>query len=296
MKDPVDTKLKAEIDEIMKILREILKRLRLSITYRLLSSNRFKSLFIQHIRNCRLHYPEHRNGSGADFTFLEYSHSASPPPPYLHDILNGAVHLLDEEWRMNSGFIALSPQLKPLYDYNSHYLLLTAIARVLEAKRIVEIGTGSGMSLWAWLRSDKMETVSTWDILPLKENTSWFQNNEIKKLVEDSMLNDLRWTQYVEDLLDPEVWSSRVQLFLDADIIFIDGPHDGIFEKKAVNNILELRNESNILIIFDDIWVSSLVDVWRDLPLPKLDATSVGHQSGTGLAMLPPRLERETKP
>lgn len=269
-----------------------LMRLRRSVSRLLLSNHRFKGLLIRHIRNNRLRYLELRDVCGADCTFIERSDRASPPPLHLHDILNRAVHILAEEWRVDLGFTASSSRFRCLYDLSKDYLLLTSIARVLEARKIVEIGTGAGSSLWAWLRSEKVQTVSTWDVVPLKESTGWLQNTETRKFVEDSLLNDPRWTQYVEDISDSEVWFARVQLFVDADIIFINGPHDGIFEKKLIDGFLELQNESNILLIFDDIWASPMVNVWCDLPLAKLDATLVGHRSGTGLALLPPRAER----
>lgn len=277
-----------------KIVKNIFSRLRRSITYRLLHSKFFKDIFIRHVHTYRIHYPEWRNSWGVDFTFIEYSHGATPPSPYLHDIVNGAVHLLDEEWRANPELSAPSSKLKCLYDYNNHYLLLTSIARVLKARRIVEIGTAAGMSLWSWLRSENVENVSTWDVNPLKTNKGWFQTDEIRRLVEEFIEKDSRWTQYVEDLSDAAIWSSRVQLLRDADIIFIDGPHDGAFEHKLVKMVLELNNEQNILLIFDDILTSAMVDVWRSLPLPKFDASSVGHRSGTGIALLAPRSERDS--
>ena len=36
--------------------------------------------------------------------------------------------------------------------------------------------------------------------------------------------------------------------------------------------------------LFDDIKMHTMLKFWRDLPLPKLDITSFGHWSGTGLA------------
>ncbi|OGT39847.1 MAG: hypothetical protein A3E81_01620 [Gammaproteobacteria bacterium RIFCSPHIGHO2_12_FULL_36_30] len=223
---------------------------------------------------------------------MEYSHSVSPPSSYLHDILNKAVHVLENEWYENSKFREIPSELKVLYDYNNHYLLLTAIANVINAERIVEIGTAAGDSLWSWLRLENIKSVSTWDIFPIETCTGWFHNNVHQQFVQEFIQKDKRWTQYVEDLTQQEIWFLRKDLFENTDIIFIDGPHNGIFENTIFQNILGLKNERNILLIFDDILVSSMVDFWRNITLPKLDATSVGHQSGTGLALLLPYHER----
>jgi hypothetical protein len=271
-------------------MNKFLNRLKKSATYRFLNSKFFKDILIKHLHIYRMHYPQWRNSWGVDFTYREYEHCSTPPSAYLHDIVNKAVHILNEEWRENSELSATNSKLKCLYDYNNHYLLFTALARVSKAKRIVEIGTASGMSLWSWLRADNVENISTWDISPI--NSIWFQNDEIKIHVQDYISKNPRWTQYVEDLSDSLVWDSRSKLLCDADIIFIDGPHDGKFENKLVKLVLELDNSKNILLIFDDILTSAMVDVWRSLPLEKLDASSVGHYSGTGMALLPPRSER----
>jgi|SRR3990167_9766822 len=259
----------------------------------------FKDALLKQIRENRLQYPEWNNSSsfnfttpGVDFTFMEYSHSVSPPSSYLHDILNKAVHVLENEWYENSKFREIPSELKVLYDYNNHYLLLTAIANVINAERIVEIGTAAGDSLWSWLRLENIKSVSTWDIFPIETCTGWFHNNVHQQFVQEFIQKDKRWTQYVEDLTQQEIWFLRKDLFENTDIIFIDGPHNGIFENTIFQNILGLKNERNILLIFDDILVSSMVDFWRNITLPKLDATSVGHQSGTGLALLLPYHER----
>ena len=277
------------------------KKMRQSASIYLLRTIGFKNILLTHIKTRRLQYPEwnnatnnHFTSAGADFTFIEYRHNPSPPSTYLHDILNRSVHILEQEWHENAGFSAVSSELDCIYDYHNHYLLLTAIAKVTNAEKIAEIGTASGSSLWSWLRSEHVKSITTWDIVPLENNKGWFHNKAHQEWVEKSIKKDNRWIQYVEDLAKPEVWTSRVELLSNAEIIFIDGPHNGAFENIILNYILKLKNEHNILLIFDDIWVSSMVDFWRSIKLPKLDATSVGHQSGTGLALLLPFHKRDS--
>lgn len=41
-----------------------------------------------------------------------------------------------------------------------------------------------------------------------------------------------------------------------------------------------------IRLVSDDIRISPMVDFWNNLPLSKFDITFIGHQSGTGIALL----------
>ncbi|MFA6189474.1 MAG: glycosyltransferase family A protein [Sulfuricurvum sp.] len=272
-----------------KLFRNKLRNLK----YRFLQSAFFKIRLLTHLKKDRLHYPEYSelDAQGVDFTFIEYRQKTTPPNLILHDISNKVVHLLNKEWLERKDNI--EEDLNFVFDYNNHYLLLSALAQVRGASNIVEIGTAAGTSLWAWLRSDSVKLVNTWDINPLATNKGWFSNEKHMKLVEDSIYSDTRWKQHIENLTDSEVWSNKKHLFENADIIFIDGPHDGIFEDKLLGNILNLKNEKDILLVFDDILLSSMIDFWHMLALPKLDITSIGHQSGTGLALLEPHLMRK---
>jgi hypothetical protein len=42
------------------------------------------------------------------------------------------------------------------------------------------------------------------------------------------------------------------------------------------------------LVVIDDIRVLTMVQLWRQLPNPRLDLTSFGHFSGTGLLLRSP--------
>ena len=72
-------------------------------------------------------------------------------------------------------------------------------------------------------------------------------------------------------------------LFQSADIVFVDGPKDGMSEYKFLQNLNVLDGAAQPLLIFDDTRLLNMVDVWRKINRPKLDITSFGHWSGTGL-------------
>ena len=73
------------------------------------------------------------------------------------------------------------------------------------------------------------------------------------------------------------------QLIRESEIIFVDGPKDGVFERKLIDNLIAMDLKQNPLIIFDDIRVWNMIKIWREIDHPKLDIISFGHWTGTGL-------------
>ena len=54
-------------------------------------------------------------------------------------------------------------------------------------------------------------------------------------------------------------------------------------EKALLNNLAGLTFTNDPIVMFDDIRLLNMIEQWRALPRPKLDLTSFGHWSGTGL-------------
>jgi hypothetical protein len=75
---------------------------------------------------------------------------------------------------------------------------------------------------------------------------------------------------------------TQIDTLRGADFILVDGPKDGAWEQNFCDAVLPKLSGSRKLPVFDDIRLLAMVQIWRDLPYPKLDATSVGHWSGTG--------------
>lgn len=71
---------------------------------------------------------------------------------------------------------------------------------------------------------------------------------------------------------------------LKSPIIFLDTAHDGVFENEFIDFII--NNKYNGIIIFDDIHLNNeMSDFWGKIPVLKQDITSIGHWSGTGIAL-----------
>jgi predicted O-methyltransferase YrrM len=157
-----------------------------------------------------------------------------------------------------------------------HYKLLAAIVSVLKPKLVVEIGTYSGESALSMLKTLPLDSkLVTFDIIP------WdgIPNTFLK--VED--FSNGRMEQCIGDLANPSFFSKNKALLKESDIIFIDGPKNISFEKAFLKNISELEFDNPPLLIFDDIRLWNMLGIWRDIKKPKLDLTSFGHWTGTGL-------------
>lgn len=159
-----------------------------------------------------------------------------------------------------------------------HYRLLAGIVDVLQPSLVVEIGTFQGSGSLAMLeRLPADSRLVTFDIVPWSET--------VECALQESDFADGRLVQEIGDLSDPAVFENQRELLLQADLVFMDAPKDGVFEPAFLRLAAPLWKGSERLLIFDDIRLMPMVQLWRDLPFPKLDLTSFGHWSGTGFAL-----------
>jgi hypothetical protein len=89
--------------------------------------------------------------------------------------------------------------------------------------------------------------------------------------------------QEIADLSDPRAVQQHADLLRSADFIFLDGPRDEIFERVLLQRLNELGLPKGPLVMLDDIRVWNMLAIWREIRRSKLDLTSFGHWSGTGL-------------
>jgi predicted O-methyltransferase YrrM len=143
-----------------------------------------------------------------------------------------------------------SGDAKHIFDFSNHYLFLLALANVTQAKQIVEVGTASGSSLWAWLNAKCVEHVYTFDIVPIEDSQHWFTSSTHSSTVNEVLASERRrFTQYIEDLSVDANFDNRRSFIEHADIIFIDGPHDGNFERKIFSRITKLKFRRNVYVL-----------------------------------------------
>jgi predicted O-methyltransferase YrrM len=154
--------------------------------------------------------------------------------------------------------------------------LLPALADQLGAGLIVEVGTFTGMGTVALL--EVASRVVTYDLVAWSE-------------IPNSVLRQTDFTdgsveQRLGDLSNPAYFKTQIETLSDASFIFVDGPKDKVFEPALTRLLRDAFGGTGKIVVFDDVRVANMLAFWSHLDLPKCDATSLGHWSGTGLVAL----------
>ena len=158
-----------------------------------------------------------------------------------------------------------------------HYRMLVALAeewRRGQPVRVVEVGTFTGASALSLLSSPAVAFVTTFDVVP-------WRTVPFTVLREDDFGHRLE--QCIGDLGDTDFFAANTPLLAEADIVFVDAAKDGVFEYLFLPSLLQVPPDRPQLLILDDVKLLPMVNLWRSVPLPKLDVASFGHWSGTGL-------------
>lgn len=160
-----------------------------------------------------------------------------------------------------------------------HYCLLQAIMKISKPQMVVEVGTYTGLSALVLLNSMpescKLITydIKAWD----KLSDTVFNNSDFGNSFE----------QRLGDLADKSFFESQLDVMTEADIFFIDGPKNGVFEQLFLKLFFQFRKKTCIL-VFDDIRLLHMIELWRSLNFKKIDLTSFGHWTGTGIVFFDP--------
>lgn len=159
-----------------------------------------------------------------------------------------------------------------------HYRLLSYLSSLFNGANIIDIGTHQGASALA-LSMNSSNTVHSFDIIDsIGNRVPSAKTRENIKL-------------YIDDVFSPEGREKHRDLLLSSPLIFIDvDPHNGTMEYDIY---CWLRDEAyQGIVIFDDIhhFQGMRELFWSRIDPPcKVDLTSHGHWSGTGLVSFIPR-------
>jgi predicted O-methyltransferase YrrM len=167
------------------------------------------------------------------------------------------------------------PPLWPEIWPGEHYKLLAGLVDELQPKLVIEIGTSTGLSsltMQKYLPAGGK--VVTYDIIPWQE----FGETALTAADFNGSLE-----QRIADLSDAAVFAEHAELLKKADFIFIDAAKDSTQEDRFLANFDTLKFDSKPIFMFDDIRLWNMLRTWRNVQRPKLDITSFGHWSGTGL-------------
>lgn len=158
-----------------------------------------------------------------------------------------------------------------------HYRLLAALIKLQQPQLMLDIGTFTGLSACVMgTYSPSTAQVVTFDVVPY---------TDLEETVLDPYIcTGLAIDQYLKDLSDPEVFGAHKDLLREADFIMCDGPKDGQFEPKFMQLLAGLAMPiKKRWMLIDDIRFFEMIELWRAIQSPKIDLTSFGHFSGTGL-------------
>ena len=166
-----------------------------------------------------------------------------------------------------------------------HYRLLASIVSLLQPLSVVEIGTNTGLSALAmYPRLAQGARLWTFDIVRWDQLRDGM-GREHGSFLRDGDFDDGRLRQVMGDPGSAATFREHSEIFGNADLIFVDGPKDGFFEKSLLQNFERFGLKRSCLVIFDDIRYWTMLKFWREIERPKLDLTSFGHFAGTGLVL-----------
>jgi predicted O-methyltransferase YrrM len=228
-------------------------------------------------RAVKLVLPNPRPGHGEYSMIYDTLNICGGPSDYLIDLALRTAH---EAWHTEL------PDLSRRIDADSndftrvwpgeHYRLLAALVKLLQPERVLEIGTFRGLSALALKKFlPSGGKIVTFDVVP------WESLSDTCLRPQD--FADDRLRQQIGDLSDAAVFELHRSLIQQTELLFVDGPKDGVFERKLLQQLESVVFHKPLLLVIDDIRFWNMLAIWQDIARPKLDLTSFGHWSGTGL-------------
>lgn len=199
-----------------------------------------------------------------------------PPTHRLLDLALGAIqHARTEDLSAISARMTTTPRWPDIWP-GEHYKLLAGIVKVLQPQTVVEVGTYQGLSAITLAKHlPQGGRVYTYDITPYPRIPGHI-------FLPQDFDND-RIVQVIADLGERSSFEADREILESADLIFVDASKDGVLEQALLDHFESLRFGRAPVVVFDDIRLWNMLKIWRGVTRPKLDLTSFGHWSGTGL-------------
>lgn len=142
-----------------------------------------------------------------------------------------------------------------------HYKLLAYISTLYENETILDIGTYKGCSALA-LSYNKNNKVISFD------------------LTDDPLC--VKYTENISYIVDDVTSKTYKDTIINSPFIMLDTNHDGSFEN-YFHKYLESINWKGTLLLDDILLNNQMKDYWNSIKQEKINITSLGHWSGTGL-------------
>jgi predicted O-methyltransferase YrrM len=204
-------------------------------------------------------------------TYAYYSSDDFVANDFLISIVNGAINYASANRIDYSGSKEISDVINIFPG--EHYRLLRALSSVLKSQLAIEVGTFRGYGSLALLNSLTTSRVVTYDVIKYPPDHLSVDFSNLDGQIESRVIN----------LIDEIDFASQTKTLSECDFIFIDGPKDGIFEYLLLDRLASVRYFRPKILVLDDIKFMNMIPLWRSIRNPKLDISSFGHWSGTGL-------------
>ena len=161
-----------------------------------------------------------------------------------------------------------------------NYRLLAGFVKVLQPKRIIEVGTEKGLGTLAMQEVlPAGGKILTFDIFPWSPESS---------VITQADLDGGAVAALSDDLSRPEVAARYARELKETDFFFIDAAKDGVQERVFLENFRTIGLKKGAILFFDDIRLWNMLAIWREIQMPKLDLTGLGHWSGSGIVAWEP--------
>jgi len=142
-----------------------------------------------------------------------------------------------------------------------HYRLLSFVSQMNNDIQILDIGTLKGCSALAFSINKSNNIIS----IDVASQVELYDIPENVKFIIDNILSE----KYVETILNSKY-------------ILLDTFHDGTFEKEFHQHLINIKYSG--FVIFDDIKLNpQMIEFWNSISNNKLELTSIGHVTGTGV-------------
>lgn len=154
-----------------------------------------------------------------------------------------------------------------------HYRLLRALSSIIKSQVAIEVGTFQGYGSFAMLTPSTNSKVVTYDIYEYPFESLSVDFSNLAGRIDTRVVN----------LIDESEFASQAETLSDCDFMFVDGPKDGVFEYQLLSRLSSAKFFKPKILVLDDIKFINMIPLWRSIQSPKLDVTSFGHWSGTGI-------------
>lgn len=214
----------------------------------------------------------------AEYSLVVSADDESGPSERLLDVgLAAAQRARSVSLEAVSARMTTEPRWPDLWP-GEHYRLLAALVEELQPRVVLDIGTATGLSALSLLaRLPEGGQVHTFDLFP------WNAPDAPPTDLRESDFADGRLVQHLDDLSSAEGAAKHRDLLKSAELIFIDAAKDGAQELNFLQRFEAIGLDARPIIVFDDIRQWKMLATWRRVTRPKLDLTSFGHWTGTGL-------------